>query len=101
MNDEAVRKIIREELANFIKLDRYLFDRNIQILDARHIQLGKSTGTKIATESTQKLGFFGATPVTQQANVAGPSGGSIIDTQARNAVNGALLILQRTGFMSP
>lgn len=101
VDEQIIRQIIRDELANFLKIDRYLFDQNIQILDSRHIQVGITNGTIIATKSTQKLGFFGATPVTQQANVSGPSGGAVQDTQARNAVNGALLILQRMGFMSP
>lgn len=36
--------------------------------DPYDIVLGTTTGTKIGTSSTQKLGFFGVTPVVQQAN---------------------------------
>lgn len=32
-----------------------------------NIQTGTSTGTQIATSSTQKLGFYGATPVIRQS----------------------------------
>jgi hypothetical protein len=35
--------------------------------DGKDIAVGTTTGTKIGTGSTQKLGFFGATPVVQQS----------------------------------
>lgn len=47
--------------------DRYVFQRDIELFDGRNIQLASGTGTKIGTAATQKLGFFGATPVVQQA----------------------------------
>lgn len=62
MSEEQVRQIIREELSNLIKSDRFIFDRLVQVMDGRNIQLGKTTGTKIGTETTQKLGFLGTTP---------------------------------------
>jgi hypothetical protein len=37
------------------------------VTDATNIVLGTTTGTQIGTGSTQKIGFFGATPVAQQA----------------------------------
>lgn len=40
---------------------------SITIGDAIDMPLGTTTGTKIATATTQKLGFFGMTPVVQQA----------------------------------
>jgi hypothetical protein len=43
---------------------------NLQITDARDIILGTTTGTKIGTATTQKLGFYNATPVVQPAAVA-------------------------------
>lgn len=67
MDEEEVRKIIQEELANILGIDRFTFQKHIQIFNARNIQLGKDTGTKIGTETTQKLGFFNATPVIQQS----------------------------------
>jgi len=73
MTEEQVRQIIREELRNLIKSDRLTLEKLLQILDGRNIQVGKTAGTKIATEggaSGQKLGFFGATPVVQQTGVA-------------------------------
>jgi len=52
-------------------LDRYAFEKLIQILDGRNIIVGTTTGTKIGTAVTQKIGFFGATPVVAQAGAAG------------------------------
>jgi hypothetical protein len=43
---------------------------NLQITDARDVILGTTTGTKIGTATTQKLGFYNATPVVQPAAVA-------------------------------
>lgn len=37
----------------------------LTITDAINIVLGTTTGTKLGTSATQKLGFFGATPVVQ------------------------------------
>ena len=41
--------------------------------DAGNIALNANTGTKIGTATTQKLGFFDATPVVQQSNIADAS----------------------------
>lgn len=38
----------------------------LTIADASNIVLGSTTGTKIGTATTQKIGFFNATPVVQQ-----------------------------------
>jgi hypothetical protein len=43
---------------------------NLQITDARNVVLGTTTGTKIGTATTQKLGFYNATPVVQPTAVA-------------------------------
>lgn len=42
----------------------------VTVDDANNIAVGTTTGTKIGTATTQKLGFFNATPVVQQAAVA-------------------------------
>ena len=79
MTPEEVRQIIREEFSNIFKIDRYVFDRKIQILDGRNIQLGRGNGTIIATQGYgdltptdvgQKLGFFGTPPVVQRTGSA-------------------------------
>lgn len=45
-------------------------DGDFSISDGSDITLGTTTGTKIGTGTTQKLGFFNATPVAQQATIA-------------------------------
>jgi hypothetical protein len=42
----------------------------LTVTDANDIALGTTTGTKIGTATTQKLGFYNATPVVQPAAVA-------------------------------
>lgn len=71
-------QLLQARLDRFEKSDRYTFEKTIQILDGRKIQVGVSTGTMIATvggASGQKLGFFGATPVVQRTGVAVSAGG--------------------------
>ena len=91
MTKEEVQQIIREEFANMLKIDRFVFDKNIQLLDTRNIQFGKTTGTKIG-EADQKLSVYGATPVVQGAFIADPSGGGVgeVDSNARSAINSIL-----------
>jgi hypothetical protein len=45
------------------------------IADGVNLTLGTTTGTQIATGATQKLGFYGATPVTQPTMGAATAGG--------------------------
>ncbi len=87
MNEEQIRQIIKEELANLIKIDKYVFNKNIQIMDGRNIQVGRTTGTIIGTETDQKIGIYGNTPVIQAGAITKPTGGSNIDPQARTAID--------------
>lgn len=100
MNDAQVRQLIREELSRFIKTDRFLFERHLQLMDGRNIQLGKTTGTMIGTETTQKVGFFGTTPVAQQTLTDVAGGGGDSDGTARTKINAIIDVLQTFGFLS-
>ena len=42
----------------------------LHLADAGHITVGTTTGTKIGTATTQKIGFYNTTPVVQPAAVA-------------------------------
>lgn len=42
------------------------FDGNLSVNDASNVVLGTTTGTQIGTSTSQKLAFFGSTPVVQQ-----------------------------------
>ena len=67
---EQVREIFREELPAALKKSTFRIEGNIQLLDGRNIILGSSSGTKIGTATTQKMGFFNKTPATQPTNGA-------------------------------
>lgn len=47
---------------------------HVTISDAKNIILGSTTGTKIGTATTQKLGFFNATPVVQPSSTGETAG---------------------------
>lgn len=70
MDEQEINNLIDKRLEEFIKSDRFTFYKNLQILDGRNIQLGKTTGMKIGTETSQKLGFFNKTPVIQQTTTS-------------------------------
>lgn len=67
MDEEKVRQLIREELSDLLRVERYTFQKHLQVFDGRNIIVGTGTGTKIGTETTQKLGFYGVAPVVQVA----------------------------------
>lgn len=99
MDENKVRQIIREELDELLGNDRYIFSKTIQVLDGRNIQLGISNGTKLGTAATQKLGFWGATPVDRPNFIDDPSGGITVDTPAREAIISILDLLVEIGVM--
>jgi hypothetical protein len=76
----------------------FTFASSITLLDNQNIVVGTSVGTKIGTSSTQKIGFFGATPVAQQSNISSPSGGVTVDAEARTAIVSILGVLDALGF---
>ncbi len=97
---QLVRKIIREELETIFKTDRFTFEKNIQILDARNIQVGKGTGTKIGTEVTQKIAFYGETPVIQASAITPPAGGATQDAEARAAIGFIITAIKNFGIVA-
>lgn len=74
---------------------------SITMSNGANIALGSTTGTKIGTATTERLGFYNATPVTRRAFVAAPTGGIAVDTEARAAINSLRQILIDLGFMAP
>ena len=71
MTEEQVRNLIREELRHLFASDRYTFQKDIEMFDARNIHIGATIGTKIGTKTTSKIGFFNKAPVVQQTDGAG------------------------------
>jgi hypothetical protein len=64
--------------------------------DANNIAVGTTTGTKIGTATTQKLGFFNATPVVQQAAVADATDAATAITQ----LNDLLAAMRTLGLIA-
>lgn len=108
MNDAQraeVKKMIEDAFSEILGVDRFTFQSDVQIFDARNIQLGRGTGTKIATATDQKLAFWGATPVDRPDTVADPSGGGssatdAIDIAARQKIVQIIDRLQEIGLIS-
>lgn len=84
MNEAQVRKIIREELKDLLGFYKYTFQHQIDIFDGINLKLGSNTGTQIGTEETQKLAFYGATPIVRQDAITKEEGGVVQDAGARD-----------------
>lgn len=105
MDKEQVKQIIREELGELIKSDRFTFYKLLQIIDGRNIQVGQTTGTKIGTATTQKIGFWNTTPVVQQSAITDPGAMSGTYVQAEqvkqnDAIKNILDALQALGIIA-
>jgi hypothetical protein len=66
----------------------------------RDLVTDTTTGTKIGTATTQKIGFYNATPVVRPATVADPTGGVMIDAESRTAINAIIDRLQELGLIA-
>lgn len=116
MNPEEVKKIVKDEIIKMINpialnrfKDRYIFDKTFQILDTYDIQLGRTRGTRIGTETSQKIGFLSATPIIRQttssqtaATFAANSSGITDDTATWGGytVGDIVAILQAFGLIA-
>lgn len=105
-DENKIKEIIREELLTLIKSDRYTFEKTIQILNGRNIEIGGVDGTKIGHLSLSKIGFWGATPVDQPASVSDPSNAGTLysQTQAQSVVDAVKAIISRleeAGIIAP
>lgn len=93
MNELDILKARVDKLEHFIEAmnfsDRYVFQRDIQMLDGRNIQLARGTGTQIGTAPDQKLGFFGGTPIVQPSTT-----GTTLDM----TVVGGTTVTESNGF---
>lgn len=95
------RKILidlNKRFASLDKSDRYTFLKLIQMLDGRNFQFGLTTGTQIGTSALEKIGFWGVTPVVQQGSPSSPSGGAVIDAEARAIIDLLRTVLINVGI---
>jgi hypothetical protein len=70
----------------------------ITMTDAKDIAVGTTTGTKIGTATTQKIGFWNKTPVVQPAANADTSGATL--TALETEVNELKALLRSIGLMA-
>ena len=68
--------------------------------DAVNMVFNTTTGTKIGTATSQKIGFYNATPIVQGASVADASGGAVQDAEARTAINALISRIEATGLIA-
>lgn len=81
-----------------IKPSGYVFNKAITIADGLDITTNTSTGTKLPALATQKLGFWGVTPIVQPSAISAPAGGATIDSQSRTAITSIISTLQSLGL---
>jgi hypothetical protein len=74
-------------------------DGSLTLPGAANIVLSATTGTKIATATSQKLGFFNATPVVQQASIADITT-TATGTEISVAVNALITRLEVFGLIA-
>jgi hypothetical protein len=89
---------LEDRMNRLERSDRYLFQKNIQMMDGRTIQVGLGTGTTIGTSTSQKLSFYGVTPIVQTGAITAPSGGGTVDSQARTAITSIINALKNMGI---
>jgi hypothetical protein len=80
----------------------------INMPNGKNIILNTSTGTKIGTSTSQKLGFYNATPVTQRTGIADVNNSTVdntygqqendVITSLRTKVNAILQVLEDMGI---
>jgi hypothetical protein len=76
------------------------FGTSLIMSDGANIVLNTTNGTQIGTSTSQKLAFYGTTPIIQQDHIADPSGGTTVDTQARDTINSILAQLATLGLQA-
>ena len=103
---QEIKQIIANELSQIIKIDRFVISKNVQVLNARNFQFGRTNGTKLGTKGYvdaanpgQKIGLWGTTPITQPSAIADPTGGVTTDAEARTAIDAILDALQAIGII--
>ena len=102
-DEQRIRQIIQEELSAWIMTDRFVFQKHLQLFDGKNIQVGNGTGSSFGTATTQKISFYGETPVVQASAISAPTGGGsgvedAIDLAARDKINEIRTALTNIGI---
>lgn len=69
-------------------------------INFKNLVTDTTTGTKIGTATTQKIGFYNATPIVQGSSVADAAGGATVDAEARAAINAVISRLEALGLIA-
>ena len=67
-------KLLENLLFVLIKSDKYYFSKLISLADGANIVMSSGTGTKFASSSDQKIGFWGITPIIRPSSTGEGSG---------------------------
>ena len=70
VNEQQVKEIIRQELRNLIRSDKYTFEKPIRMSDGQNIEAGTSTGSSFGDSTTEKISLYGVTPIVQRSGAA-------------------------------
>lgn len=74
---------------DLLSSSEYTIRRPMHFYDGQKILVGTSSGLKIGTATTQKLGFYNATPVVQASAITAPTtpSASYVQSEAASAVS--------------
>lgn len=104
-----IKKIYEEGYKKYFHCNRLRVDGSIAaatLSTAGSIAVGEdiyptnAAGMKIATAINQLLGFYGTTPVNQPDTISDPTGGGVVDAEARTAINTIINRLQELGLIA-
>lgn len=73
---------------------------DISVTDNLPINFGTTSGTQLGTTSSQKIAFWGSTPIVRPSGVAVPTGGATIDSECRASLTDLITKLQAIGLIS-
>lgn len=111
-DDETIFQGQMQKLQNFIELyqktnhiDKVVnanpvyFQNKIYFQDTV-VSTGKIKGTTFGNAKTEKLAFYGQLPIPQQGAIPTPSGGGVVDSQARTAIVSIIKTLKNLGLIA-
>jgi len=90
-------RLLENRLDQFSYLDRFIFQRDIEIFDEKDFTFSRTTGTRIGTNVAEKMGFWNVTPVNQPDTVTDASG---CNGTADDKVNELIDRLQELGLIA-
>lgn len=96
---------LRSLVETLISADKLTIQKTVKVNDGRNFVLGKTTGTKFGTEITQKLAFYGKTPIVQQASINVPTTQGVAYNQTDvntivSSVTSIITLLRNYGFIA-